>query len=348
MKNKWLLVWKSIFIVTLLTGCSVSEALSGASHSTGEQETNVIRIAYNLPEEHATGVYFEILAEEIEERTKDTSIQLITNTFPNGQLYNDTQLPIALSTGGLEIGQITTGFLAGGEAAPLHIVDLPFLFDSWEAIWEAEDGRYGDIFDEQYQKLDMKLVGFPAYGTLELYANSEIQVPEDLSGLIMRGFGQGASLMLEELGASPVSMSSQEIYQALEHGSIDGYTTGPPSVVDRSFDEVTDYGTDMTLLFMSFQSTANLAWWESLPEDVQQAVIEASEVAQAESRKIAKREDANYKEEMVENGVELYTPTEEEMELWREAASNRHEAYIKSAGDVGAELMELVEEYNKN
>lgn len=341
------LVFISLILLTILAGCGKDNDSVAKADDTKGQKTQTVKIAYNLPKEHAAGVYFEVLAEEIEKKTKDTSIHLIPSTFPNGQLYNDTQLPDALATGGVQIGQITTGFLAGGEAKPLQVTDLPLLFNSWESMWAAEDGEFGDIFDAQFEKLGMKLVGWPAYGTVELYGNKPIKVPKDVSGLIMRGFGQGASLMLEELGASPVSMSSQEIYQALEHGAIDGFTTGPSSVIERSLYEVTKYGTDMTLLSLSFQGATNLNWWESLPEDVQQAIDEASKIAQEASRKEAKEKDLIYKEQLTEHGIELYTPSETEMALWKEAASHRYKAYVESSGELGKTLMDLVEKANK-
>jgi len=340
------LVFISLILLTILAGCGKENDSVAKAGTTNNQKTQTVKIAYNLPKEHATGVYFEVLAEEIDKKTKDTSIHLIPSTFPNGQLYNDTQLPDALATGGVQIVQITTGFLAGGEAKPLQITDLPFLFDSWESMWAAEDGEYGDIFDAQFGKLGMKLVGWPAYGTVELYGSKPIKEPKDVSGQIMRGFGQGASLMLQELGASPVSMSSQEIYQALEHGAIDGYTTGPSSVIDRSLYEVTKFGTDMTLLSLSFQGATNLDWWESLPEDVQQAIEEASKIAQEQSRKEAKEKDLIYKEQLTEYGIDLYTPSDTEMTLWKEAASNRYKEYKESTGEIGERLLELVEKAN--
>ncbi|NME07551.1 TRAP transporter substrate-binding protein DctP [Psychrobacillus sp. BL-248-WT-3] len=343
--KKFLLI--VVILLTILGGCS-KESDTVAKADNGSKKSQSIKIAYNLPKEHATGVYFEVLAEEIEKKTKDTSIQLIPSTFPNGQLYNDSQLPDAVATGGVQIGQITTGFLAGGEAKPLQITDLPFVFNSWESMWKAEDGEYGTLFNAQFEKLGMKLIGWPSYGTLELYGNKPIKVPKDVSGHIMRGFGQGASLMLQELGASPVSMSSQEIYQALEHGAIDGYTTGPSSVIERSLFEVTKYGTDMTVLYLSFQSATNLDWWESLPEDVQDAVNEASKIAQEKSREEAKEKDLVYKQKLADSGLSLYTPSEEEMILWKEAASNRYKEYMKSSGEIGEKLMQLVEQANEN
>src|SRR3546814_21140107 len=65
-------------------------------------DTAIIRIAYNLPKDHATGLYFETLAKEIDKLTAPTALHLKPRTFPNGQLYNDTQLPDAVSTGAVE------------------------------------------------------------------------------------------------------------------------------------------------------------------------------------------------------------------------------------------------------
>jgi C4-dicarboxylate-binding protein DctP len=328
-------------------GCSNSSGTADKSEDTLEQKEKTIRIAYNLPAEHATGLYFERLAEEINKRTANTSIHLKPKTFPNGQLYNDAQLPDSISTGGAEIGQLNVGFLAGDAVEPLRILDLPFLFNSWEAEWAAEDGKYGELFGKQLEKFNMKLLGWPMYGTIELYGNFSIKAPEDLQGKKMRAFGKGAALMLEEMGAAPVSMSSQEIYQAMEHGVIEGYTTGPSSVVDRSLYEVTEYGTNMIIMYVPFQSVANMDWWNSLPEDVQQAVAKASQVAQEASRQAAKKSDDEYKQKIEEYGVEQYKPTPEEFQQWVESVKGRHDEYLKNTGELGKKLMEAAQKANE-
>lgn len=343
----------SLFLLLFVTGCgqvplSVSEQTENEADSSGSQEEMTVRIAYNLPAEHATGLYFETLAEEIEKRTAETSIKMKTHTFPNAQLYNDHQLPDAVSTGGVEIGQLNVGFLAGGEAEPLRIIDLPFLFNSFEAQWEAEDGEYGKLYSEQLDKFNMKVIGWPMYGTVDLYANKPLMTPEDVQGLKMRGFGQGSSLILQELGASPISMSSQEIYQSMQHGTIDGYSTGPSSVISRGLYEVTKYGTDMNVNYLPFQAVVNTTWWYGLPDDVQSAILEASEVAEQVSRDQAKEDVEHYREELQKNGVELYTPTVEERKVWIEAVSGRYDDYLDKAGELGERLLDAVEKANQN
>lgn len=340
----------------VLAGCGQSAETSSSntegSANESSQEANVqqqmdVRIAYNLPAEHSTGIYFEELAKEIKKNTANTSIQLNPQTFPNGQLYNDQQLPDAVSNGAVDIGQLNIGFLAGNEVEPLRIVDLPFLFHSWEAQWAAEDGEYGQLFGQQLEKFNMKMIGWAEYGTVELYANQPIKLPEDLKGMKLRAFGKGNAAMLQELGASPVSMSSQEVYQAMQQGVIDGYSTGPSSVVDRGLYEVTKYGTDMQMLFLPFQAIANMDWWNSLPEDVQQAVLEASKVAQEASRAKAKDDSEAYLEKLRSNGVDPYKPSEEEREKWLEAVQPRYDDYLGNSGDMGTQLYEAAQQANE-
>jgi C4-dicarboxylate-binding protein DctP len=343
--NKSLLL--SIPFLLILAGCGQSSKTSSNQEESAQKELDV-RISYNLPAEHATGIYFEELAKEIAKNTANTSIKLNPKTYPNGQLYNDQQLPDAVSNGVVEIGQLNVGFLGGEEAESLRIVDLPFLFNSSEAQWEAEDGEYSELFNQQLEKYNMKMIGYAQYGTVEFYGNKPIKLPKDLKGLKIRAFGKGSSLTIQHLGASPVSMSSQEVYQAMDHGTIDGFSTGSSSVVDRGLYEVTNYGTDMQMNFLSFQAVTNMNWWNNLPEDVQNAVMEASKTAQKASREKAKNDTEHYTQQLIDNGVELYKPSAEEREMWVEAVQADYDNYLKKAGDMGKRLYEAAQKANQN
>jgi len=349
-KNSKLIYLLMAIVLVIVSGCSNSSSTAESDTdkpAEGKGKTETIKVAYNLPQEHAVGLFFETMAEEIEKNTADTSIKLDVQTFPNGQLYTDADIPDALSMGGVHIAQLNSGFIAGKQAAPLRVIDLPFLFENWEQVWAAEDGKYGELFAEHLKKFDMEVLGWPAYGTVEIFGNFPIHVPDDIKGKKMRAFGQGASLLLEEMGASPVSMSSQEIYQAMEHGTIDGHTTGPSSVVDRSLYEVTSHGTDMGLSHLSFQAVANLKWFNDLPSDVQEAVRKAAKTAEKVARDTVKKDEEEYKKKLAELGVELYKPTDAEREEWLKGAEKRYQSYLDETGEAGQEFLDAVEEAKK-
>jgi len=218
-------------VVGALSAAGAIAALAPASVLAQEA---TLRIAHNLPKIQAVGQFFEILAQEIEKNTATTSVRLKARTFPNGQLFNDAQLPDAISTGSIEIGQINIGFINSPVTAAAQIVNLPALWGSWEALWHAEDqDAYRSVFQAMFNKLDMQMLGFAAYDTGDFYANKPVKLPSDFKGLRLRGYGADLSYLIRELGASPVTLSSQEIYQATQRGTIDGFLTGPSSVYTR-------------------------------------------------------------------------------------------------------------------
>ncbi len=328
--------------VIVVAGCGNEESETSAE---GKEEM-AVRIAYNLPKEHAVGVYFETLADEIEKRTENTSIKLTAQTFSDGQLYNDTQMTDAVGQGGVEIGGINAGMIASDSTPLLESFDMPFLFASWEAEKAAIDSDYGQLIAEDFEKLNVKVIGWSKYGTADVYANHPIKVPEDIENKKMRSVGKTVTEWLEGTGASPTSMSSQEVFQAMERKMIDGYVTGPSSVIDRSFFEVTKYGTDMELTHTSFPAGANLDWWNGLPEDVQTAILEAGEVAAEASREKAYEDDQAYKQKMKDKGMELYKPTGDDLELWKETAKKVHDNFAQQS-DRAKQLMESIEKINE-
>lgn len=307
-----------------------------------------IRIAYNLPKDHATGLYFETLAAEIEKLTAKTPLKIKARTFPNGQLYSDTQLPDAVSTGAVEIGQMNIGFINGPDAEPLRIWGLPFLYNSWDALWAVEDNPvFKGTFDRQFSKFDMRMLGWVQYGTVEFYANKPIKLPASMKGLRLRAFGVDTSLLIQDLGGSPVSLSSQEMYQAVQRGTIDGFITGPTSVYSRKLYEVTKNGTAIAVNYLSFMATANAKWLAGLPEETRAAVIQASSIAQTTARNRAKDDDRVAREQLAKVGVTTPQLTTAERQQWVDASQKRYQEYRNKAGATGAQLLEIVAAANK-
>ncbi|MEL4024262.1 TRAP transporter substrate-binding protein DctP [Lysinibacillus endophyticus] len=330
----------------IMAGCSSDGEKASVSSDGSNQKEMTVRIAYNLPKEHAVGVFFETLADEIEKRTENTSIKLKAQTFSDGQLYNDTQMVDAISQGGVEIGGINAGMITSDSAELLDSFDMPFLFQSWGAEKAAIDSDYGKLIAEDFEKLNVKLIGWSKYGTSSVYGNHEIKVPDDIKNMKMRSVGKSVTMWLEDVGSSPTSMSSQEVFQAMERKMIDGFVTGNSSIIDRSFYEVTKYAVDMALTHTSFPAGANLDWWNGLPEDVQQAILEAGTVASEVSREKAYEDDKVYKEKMLENGMVIHELTEEEYQAWYNSANTLKEEFA-SKSDRAKQLIESVQKLNE-
>lgn len=311
------------------------------------QPVQHVKIAHNLPEHHATGTFFSVLAREIEARTQTTSIRLLPQVFPDGQLYTDAQLPDAIATGAAHIGQVNLGFMAGADAEPLRVWAIPFLYGTWEASWAAEDSpAFRELFSRQLALYDHEMLGWAAYGTVEIYTNRPVSLPADVVGLRVRSFGLDATEYLNDIGGAPVTMSSQEIYQAMQRGTIDGFASGPSSVLTRSLHEVTRHGTNIALNRLTFVASASSLWWDTLPADVQQAVREATEIAQQAAREQMRADAEAELEQLRAFGMEIHDPTPEEIAAWAQSAEARRAAYVARVGDAALPLMQAIDEAN--
>jgi TRAP-type transport system periplasmic protein len=67
-----------------------------------------------------------------------------------------------------------------------------------------------------------------------------VRTPADLAGLKIRVAGATAGKVAEALGATPVQMPINQVYNALQTGLIDGVFTGSSTLDDFKLDEVSD------------------------------------------------------------------------------------------------------------
>ncbi|MCA8869248.1 MAG: TRAP transporter substrate-binding protein [Rhodobacteraceae bacterium] len=102
-----------------------------------------------------------------------------------------------------------------------------------------------------------------------------IRKPEDLAGLKLRVAGTTAGEAVSALGATPVQMPMNDVYNALQTGLIDGAISGYSTLSDFKLDEVaSSYTFGVPLGRLTFYTVMNKAKYDSLPDD-QKAAIDA-------------------------------------------------------------------------
>ncbi|ARU02250.1 TRAP transporter substrate-binding protein [Yoonia vestfoldensis] len=101
----------------------------------------------------------------------------------------------------------------------------------------------------------------------------------DFAGLKLRGPSRTATLLLEELGASPVGMPVPQFPEAIARGVVDGgvipWEQAPSLKLDELTDSHTDVAGDHALYNLYFLWAMNKARYDALPDDLR-AVIDAN------------------------------------------------------------------------
>ena len=101
--------------------------------------------------------------------------------------------------------------------------------------------------------------------------------PSDLEGLKIRVAGATAGKVAEALGATPVQMPINQVYNALQTGLIDGVFTGSSTLDDFKLDEVANSFTlGAPLGRLSFFAVMNEGAYNGLSDDARAALDSAS------------------------------------------------------------------------
>jgi TRAP-type C4-dicarboxylate transport system substrate-binding protein len=150
------------------------------------------------------------------------------------------------------------------EAIPL---DMP----GYEALWRAFDDNLKGEFP------GTKVLGlWTSEPAIFIMKDRVIRTPADLAGLKVRVAGATAAEVATALGATPVQMPINQVYNALQTGLIDGVITGASTLSDFKLDEVANsYTVGANLGRLTFFAVMNQAKYDSLPAD-QQAAIDAA------------------------------------------------------------------------
>ena len=122
--------------------------------------------------------------------------------------------------------------------AKTMIVELPGVVPEGksgaDAIWDAMDLLAGEFPGT------VPVALWTSEPNVMIMKNKVIRTPADLEGLKIRVAGATAGKVAEALGATPVQMPINQVYNALQTGLIDGVFTGSSTLDDFKLDEVAD------------------------------------------------------------------------------------------------------------
>ena len=175
----------------------------------------------------------------------------------------------AVLSGLADITLVETDSIPG--AFPLSEINaLPFAFPNAEV--EAR------VFHELVLKYcvntelkDVKVLAIVAISPAQYYGNKEVKKLEDLKGLKIRTSGKGEADIVSTLGASPVELSTGDIYSGLQKKTIDGVFFNTAGIPGFALQEVSKYRTICDLQPRAWLFVMNKKLYDGMPADVKAA-----------------------------------------------------------------------------
>lgn len=318
--------------------------LISSGYSQGEDKGSItIRFAHCASDKSITNLAALFLKEDVEKKSNG---RIKIEIFPNGVLGGDRELIEAMQRGENGLNITSTAPIVNFEPK-LAVFDIPFLFPSMgtpektmKAVYYIYDSKPAQELLTTLESSGIIGIDYMGYGFRELTANKPIQKLEDLKGLKVRTMENKYHLALwEALGANPTPMSFNELYTALEQGTVDAQENPYELIYTMKFYEVQDYiiNTDHINNTVIFEMSKKV--YDSVPDDLKPILDESLRATVVWERETILNTISERVKQLEQAGAKIINLSSEEKQRFVDAAKTVEDDI---ASEIGWEIVDAM------
>jgi TRAP-type C4-dicarboxylate transport system substrate-binding protein len=251
----------------------------------------------------------------------------------------------ALRKGALDLSLYPLAY-AGGEMPEVNIGLMPYLVSTYEQGMAWKTGKIGARLTELLDKRGVKILTWvwQAGGCASRAAG--VVSPDDVKGMKIRGGSREMVLMLKAAGGIISSVPSDEIYAAIQTGSLDAAVTSSTSLISFRLQEIAKNvttGRKGSFWFMLEPLLVSKSIFDGLTGDQQKVLTQVGEEQEAFALAEARKDDDALADIYGKANVKVADFSAVALAKWKEIA--RETAWKDFAGrNAGcAELLELAQ-----
>lgn len=283
-----------------------------------------------------------IVQEFIKDVEEATDGRVRITSYPGSSLAAPDGQFDAAATGAVDIAMSVNSYNPN-QFPMTSVMELPFISKKGEegakTLWKL----YEEFPDFENEYVGTKPLWFFTSDPGQIFTvGKPVKSVEDLKGMRIRSPSAETNEWLTALGATPVSMSMNETYEALEKGVVDGTIAPWEAIEGYSLVDVIDYATVGNFYMTTFYITMNEQAWDSLGEENQTAIEELV------GEKMAMKAGANFDdvgqraiEKSKEKGIEIFELEGAELEKWEALINPTIEKWIEKMEGQGLPGQEL-------
>jgi tripartite ATP-independent transporter DctP family solute receptor len=271
----------------VLTACTSGESPSAepsdsasadgeASATPAAQEEVELSLAHSYQEGQPQ---VECGANVIKEQVEAAGVGITIEIFGASELGGDADRIQSVIAGDIDM-DIQGASALSAVYPPMSVVDGAFVFDDSEHLYNFFTSDASAALTEGFEaETGVHILGAWNTGARQFTANVPIRTPDDLAGLRMR-FPPSPTFLLnaEAMGAEAVEVAFEELYLALQQGTVDGQENPITNIDSINLDEVQSH-----ISLSSHQLSSNLVIigevWNELSTEQQDALSAAVEEA---------------------------------------------------------------------
>lgn len=298
-------------ITTLLAATAGLASFVGIAQA---QDTIKLKMATFLPANH-----FQVVNGSqvwMDEVTRLTNGKVEFEYYPAQQLGKAAELMDLMLNGAIDVAEVAPAYVTG-KLPLMGVLEMPGVVKtscSGAAAMRDLATPGGTIYEADYKTAGVMPLAFFIYPPYSVVSRQPINSVEDLQGLKLRTSGGAMELVASKLGGTSVRIPSPEVFQSLQRGTIDAVMYSFLSAEEADLDTVarngaTGYGFGAPSVVISMSQTK----FASLPQDVQDALVQAGPIADTSYCDFVDSNDAATEQKFIDGGMAMYTFTDEDV-----------------------------------
>lgn len=304
--KKLMSILLAAMMVLSLTACgsgSTDTSDESGDTSTDSGETITFKMHFVDPETAPYVQGGQKIAELVNEAT-DGKIQI--EVMAGGSLGGERDTIELAMDNSLDIATCANSVLTNF-IPEMGILDQAYLWKNADEAHAAVDGTLGDLIKEAAEKQGLHVIGFLESGFRNTFSTKPIQTIDDFKGVTIRTMeNQYHQAAFEAFGAMPIAMSCNDVFTALQQGTIDACENATSNCLNSGYYEVTKNVTNTQHAFVYILMCMSDDAWNKIPEDLREPFMNAVQEGVEYERNLLVEANEEATEELKELGVSFY------------------------------------------
>ena len=238
------------------------------------------------------------------ERTNG-QIELVVSSFPELGLAGPDTLSL-VEEGTLSMANIYTGYVAG-ELPAIEVNSLWGIYEDLETMYMSLTDMHPELEAMVLAETGGVVLNHNWFAGNDqfFFSRKKLETLEDFKGMKTRSHAAALSDWIEGMGAEAQFVAFSEVYTALERGILDAGVTGANPGFGQRWYEVSEFLVGPLKSFLSTNNVINSTVWDSIPEDLQQILLEEGAKSELEALRLASIQNETGTLKNVDAGMEL-------------------------------------------
>ncbi|MGH6945613.1 MAG: C4-dicarboxylate TRAP transporter substrate-binding protein [Geminicoccaceae bacterium] len=262
-----------------------------------------IKLAHSLSTTEPANLAAELFAKNVGERTHG-AVQI--TVFPGEQLGSGKDVNEMIRQGANVMNITDPGYLS--DFVPdIGVLNGPYLLDDPADYKKILASDWYKTIDEELQQAGFRVVSPNGlFGARHMLADKPIREPADIQGLTVRvPPNQMWLATFKAMGARPTTVEWSEVYSALQQNVVAAAEAPLGSLYGSKLYETRDT-ISLTSHFTAFTDfVMSESYFESLPEDIQEILLEEGQKAGDQLTKLTLEKRDDYLEKFEAQGVTI-------------------------------------------